>query len=196
MNGLRNQKAFQDFDQMSIASYASIDNVQSNDKKSSWKAAMMVSIMDAAKESANREEFIYSLKEKGIECNWSDSRKYITFTDTASGNKCRNSTLASTYHMEWLQDKEALDEYIGTSRSDDSFTEEFEYTDTDGGDWEIVDVNGSQVGFAGINATATANGIVNATAAATRVGAQATSKMLQKSNQEQHKKRSKRGSHL
>ena len=34
MNGLSKSKAFQDFDQMSIASYASIDNVQSNDKNS------------------------------------------------------------------------------------------------------------------------------------------------------------------
>lgn len=34
MNGLSKSKAFQDFDQMSISSYASIDNVQSNDKNS------------------------------------------------------------------------------------------------------------------------------------------------------------------
>ena len=42
MNGLRNQKAFQDFDQMSIASYASIDNVQSNDKKSNSRDIKIV----------------------------------------------------------------------------------------------------------------------------------------------------------
>ena len=42
MNGLTKSKAFQDFDQMSIASYASIDNVQSNDKKSNSRDIKIV----------------------------------------------------------------------------------------------------------------------------------------------------------
>jgi hypothetical protein len=57
--------------------------------------------------AVNREDFIERMKQAGYETKWSDSRKYITFTD-ANGNKIRNSNLEKTF-KEPLFGKEALE---------------------------------------------------------------------------------------
>lgn len=44
----------------------------------------------------NREDFIVKMREQSFEVNWSDNRKYITFTDQ-NGNKVRNSNLEKTF---------------------------------------------------------------------------------------------------
>lgn len=111
------------FDGSSIKSGEIISNrtkdyrLLTNDDKQSWKTQMMVVIMDAARSAKSKAKFIALLKQHGIATTWTDTRKYITFED-ADGHKCRNSTLAKSFSCPWLETKEALNEYIGTSRVD------------------------------------------------------------------------------
>lgn len=88
-----------------------------NDDKQSWKAQMMVAIMDVAQSSKSQAQFIALLKQRGIETTWTDARKFITFEDT-EGHKCRNSTLAKSFSCPWLTSKEALNEYLRETRVD------------------------------------------------------------------------------
>lgn len=47
-------------------------------------------------ESISKEDFVARMKEQGYETNWSENRKYITFTDQ-EGNKIRNNNLEKTF---------------------------------------------------------------------------------------------------
>lgn len=58
----------------------------------SWKFKLMNAIDLFLVESSNKEEFIKSMNKLGYQVNWTDTRKYITYT-TPEGYKCRDNKL-------------------------------------------------------------------------------------------------------
>lgn len=58
----------------------------------SWKFKLMNAIDLFLVESSNKEEFIKSMNKLGYQVNWTDTRKYITYT-TSEGYKCRDNKL-------------------------------------------------------------------------------------------------------
>ena len=58
----------------------------------SWKYELFLEIRNAKNKAISKDDFIAILNEKGINVNWSDTRKYITFTDKYK-NKRRNDKL-------------------------------------------------------------------------------------------------------
>lgn len=58
----------------------------------SWKFKLMNAIDLSLAESNNKEEFIKQMNKLGYEVNWTDTRKYITYT-TQKGYKCRDNKL-------------------------------------------------------------------------------------------------------
>ncbi len=69
----------------------------------SWKLQLIAAIEDALLYSTDRESFIHNMEYEGYEVNWSDTRKYITYT-TPEGYKCRDNKLHDdTYLKENLE---------------------------------------------------------------------------------------------
>lgn len=69
----------------------------------SWKFELIKAIEDALYYSPDREMFIRNMEYEGYEVNWSDSRKYITFT-CPNGMRCRDNKLHDeTYLKENLE---------------------------------------------------------------------------------------------
>ncbi len=58
----------------------------------SWKRELYLNAVECKKDSISREDFISKMNEAGYKVNWTDSRKYITFTEP-SGKKLRNANL-------------------------------------------------------------------------------------------------------
>ena len=58
----------------------------------SWKFKLINAIDLSLAESSNKEQFIKSMNKLGYEVNWTDTRKYITYT-TPEGYKCRDNKL-------------------------------------------------------------------------------------------------------
>lgn len=58
----------------------------------SWKFKLMNTIDLSLAESNTKEEFIKNMNKLGYQVNWTDTRKYITYT-TPEGYKCRDNTL-------------------------------------------------------------------------------------------------------
>ena len=61
-------------------------------KGDSWKFKLMSAIDESMKTSGRRKEFINRMESYGYSVNWSDNRKYITFT-SPTGMKCRDIKL-------------------------------------------------------------------------------------------------------
>ncbi len=61
-------------------------------KGESWKIQLMVDIDSTIKTSKSKKDFINQMEEKSYKVDWSDSKKYITFT-TPQGKKCRDNKL-------------------------------------------------------------------------------------------------------
>ena len=61
-------------------------------KGDSWKFKLMSAIDESMKTSGSRQEFINRMESYGYSVNWSDNRKYITFT-SPTGMKCRDIKL-------------------------------------------------------------------------------------------------------
>ncbi len=61
-------------------------------KGESWKIQLMVDIDSTLKTSTSKKDFINQMAEKSYKVDWSDSKKYITFT-TPKGKKCRDNKL-------------------------------------------------------------------------------------------------------
>lgn len=74
--------------------------VASNLDEENSLSGIMVKILDVSSYAVSREEFISELEENLVETSWSDSRKYITFTDMDTGIKVRDRNLAKTFTME------------------------------------------------------------------------------------------------
>lgn len=93
--------------------YKSLEKGASGTEKSylieTWKT-----VNSALSNSTSREEFIKSMEKNSYKVNWSDARKYITFT-TPEGKKVRNSNLAKTFKSENLT-KEGMENEIKRNR--------------------------------------------------------------------------------
>lgn len=69
----------------------------------SWKFTLIKAIEDALLYSPDRESFIQNMEYEGYKVQWSDSRKYITYT-CPNGMKCRDNKLHDeTYLKENLE---------------------------------------------------------------------------------------------
>ncbi|MGN2371985.1 hypothetical protein ACTFJW_18430, partial [Clostridium cagae] len=62
------------------------------------------------KVAISKEQFIQSMNNKGYQVNWSDTRKYITYT-TPEGKRVRDSNLVKTFKNEKLSKEELLNEF-------------------------------------------------------------------------------------
>lgn len=63
-----------------------------------------VAVYDAMQESANKEEFIKCMENKGYFVDWQDNHKYIVFINS-EGKKVRNSNLQKTYNLKVSKDE-------------------------------------------------------------------------------------------
>ena len=69
----------------------------------SWKFALIKAIEEALLYSPDRESFIQNMEYEGYQVQWSDTRKYITYT-CPNGMKCRDNKLHDeTYRKENLE---------------------------------------------------------------------------------------------
>ena len=73
-------------------------------KVKSYVQDCAVAVFDSMQESASKEEFIASMGKRGYSVDWSDSRKYIVFTN-AQGQKVRDRNLRKTYNIEVGKDE-------------------------------------------------------------------------------------------
>lgn len=64
--------------------------------------------IENAKESDSKELFIKKMKEYGYTTIWTDERKYITFINDETGKKIRNTNIAKTFNLNYLESKENL----------------------------------------------------------------------------------------
>lgn len=64
----------------------------------SWKFKLMNAIDLCIAENNNKEEFIKTMNKLGYQVNWTDTRKYITYT-TPEGYKCRDNKLYDTKYL-------------------------------------------------------------------------------------------------
>ena len=65
---------------------------RSADKGQSWKLDLAMAIDEAMRYAVSREHFIQLMELEGYKVNWSDTRKYITYT-CPNGMKCRDNKL-------------------------------------------------------------------------------------------------------
>ncbi|MBQ3266024.1 MAG: relaxase/mobilization nuclease domain-containing protein [Ruminococcus sp.] len=65
---------------------------RSADKGQSWKLDLAMAIDEAMRYAVSREHFIELMELEGYKVNWSDTRKYVTYT-CPNGMKCRDNKL-------------------------------------------------------------------------------------------------------
>lgn len=71
----------------------------------SWKFKLINAIDLSLAESSNKEEFIKSMNKLGYQVNWTDTRKYITYT-TPEGYKCRDNKLYEGKYTKGVMENE------------------------------------------------------------------------------------------
>ena len=81
----------------------SMNEYQAAVQGKSWKFRLMADIDQAIERSQNKAEFIKAMEDKGYKVNWTDTRKYITYT-TPDGNKVRDNKLHDPKYL-----KEAME---------------------------------------------------------------------------------------
>ncbi len=83
----------------------------------SWKLEMAKDILETLHESTGRDEFIVGCNERGIRCNWEETRKYVTFSYMDdSKKKARGSNLAKTFTLSDLESKESMERVFFQNR--------------------------------------------------------------------------------
>jgi len=80
----------------------------------SYLVDTVLAVNNAKKQATSRQEFIKLMKQQGYEVSWSDTRKYITFTDK-EGHKVRNSNLTKTFKEDF--GKESLENEFVANRA-------------------------------------------------------------------------------
>ncbi|PKM56027.1 MAG: relaxase [Firmicutes bacterium HGW-Firmicutes-5] len=65
---------------------------RSKEKGHSWKYELYLAVKKVKWIARSKDEFVSNMKALGFQVDWSDTRKYITFTN-ADGKKCRNRKL-------------------------------------------------------------------------------------------------------
>lgn len=71
----------------------------------SWKFKLINAIDLSLAESSNKEQFIKSMNKLGYQVNWTDTRKYITYT-TPEGYKCRDNKLYEEKYTKGVMENE------------------------------------------------------------------------------------------
>lgn len=71
----------------------------------SWKFKLMNAIDLSLAESNNKQEFINQMNKLGYQVNWTDTRKYITYT-TPEGYKCRDNKLFDEKYLKGEMENE------------------------------------------------------------------------------------------
>ena len=71
----------------------------------SWKFKLINAIDFSLAESINKDDFIKSMNKLGYQVNWTDTRKYITYT-TPEGYKCRDNKLYSEKYLKGAMEDE------------------------------------------------------------------------------------------
>lgn len=82
-----------------VSKVKSIDEQQLHQYKNIWKAELQLVVRESLQNSINRKEFVANMARFGYKVNWSDTRKYVTFT-TPDGKKCRNVRLGQEFDKE------------------------------------------------------------------------------------------------
>lgn len=72
--------------------YKNRGEYRSENKEKSWKHELFLAINKVKWISKSKDNFIKNMGEMGYKVDWTDTRKYITFT-TPGGKKCRNRKL-------------------------------------------------------------------------------------------------------
>lgn len=94
------------------------------DKGQSWKLDLAMAIDEAMCYAVSREHFISLMELEGYQVNWSDTRKYITYT-CPNGMKCRDNKLhEEKYLKEAMTDEFRIRKKI-TERIEDPGEDEF-----------------------------------------------------------------------
>lgn len=72
--------------------YKSQHQIRMEQEGTSWKRETFLAVKTCMEAAASREEFIKAMNMLGYEVDWSEKRKYVTFTDP-DGHKIRNKKL-------------------------------------------------------------------------------------------------------
>ena len=98
---------------------------RSADKGQSWKLNLAMAIDEAMRYAVSKEHFIELMELEGYQVNWSDARKYITYT-CPNGMKCRDNKLhEEKYLKEAMTDEFRIRQKIAwrvESSSEDEFS--------------------------------------------------------------------------
>lgn len=70
----------------------------------SWKLELILAIEDALRYSVDKDSFIQNMEIEGYKVQWSDSRKYITYT-CPNGKKCRDNKLHDDIYLKENMEK-------------------------------------------------------------------------------------------
>ena len=74
-------------------------------KSSSWKMNLIVAIEAGMRKAKTKDEFLEFMKKRGYEVNWTDTRKYITYT-TPKGYRCRDIRLHEDKFLKEVMENE------------------------------------------------------------------------------------------
>ncbi|MCR5058338.1 MAG: relaxase/mobilization nuclease domain-containing protein [Clostridiales bacterium] len=74
-------------------------------KSSSWKMNLIVAIEAGMRNAKTKDEFLEFMKKRGYEVNWTDTRKYITYT-TPNGYRCRDIRLHEDKFLKEVMENE------------------------------------------------------------------------------------------
>lgn len=94
------------------------------DKGQSWKLNLAMAIDEAMCYAVSREHFIELMELEGYQVNWSDTRKYITYT-CPNGMKCRDNKLHEEKYLKEAMVNEFRIREIITKRIESSGENEF-----------------------------------------------------------------------
>lgn len=101
------------------------------DKGQSWKLNLAMAIDEAMRYAVSKEHFIELMELEGYQVNWSDARKYITYT-CPNGMKCRDNKLhEEKYLKEAMTDEFRIRQKIAW-RIEGSGEDEFSAGSSDG----------------------------------------------------------------
>ena len=97
---------------------------RSADKGQSWKLDLAMAIDEAMHYAVSREHFIKLMELEGYKVNWSDTRKYITYT-CPNGMKCRDNKLHEEKYLKEAMTNEFRIRQKITKRIEGSGEDEF-----------------------------------------------------------------------
>ena len=95
--------------EMKKESYKSQKQIRMEEHGTSWKRETYLAVKVCMETATSRQAFIWSMEQLGYQVEWSQNRKYITFTDE-DGHKLRNKKLYpySKFTKEAMEERFAL----------------------------------------------------------------------------------------